>query len=103
MASTAPQAAPATPVGKMRVALERSGSAADVVVTVRADPDIVLDKIGVIEQRPGFLALILPPLESWADRLAWLPRDARERIESGACYERLLEAVRARWLRDAHP
>ena len=38
-----------------------------------------------------------PRLEHWATRLTWLPREARERIDGGAFYERLLEVVRALW------
>ena len=93
----APTGAPQS-AGMMRVALTKAADgAADVVVTLRGDPDITLDGIRAVEQRPGFLTLTLPPLERWADRLAWLPREARERIEAGAFYERLLEVVRARW------
>ncbi|MCC7110681.1 MAG: tyrosine-type recombinase/integrase [Deltaproteobacteria bacterium] len=93
-----PPARPAeVAVGRMRVTLTRDGSGADVTVTVRADPDITLAGIRVAEPRPGFLTLSLPPLEEWAERLAWLPRDTRERIEEGAFYDQLLAAIRERW------
>lgn len=92
------------PAGKMRLELVRTpDGGADVIVTLRADPDVTLDGIRAVEQRPGFLTLTLPPLEAWADRLAWLPRDARERIETGSFYQRLLEAIRARWPASSYP
>lgn len=87
----------ASPVGRMQIRLRRDEDGADVTVVVRADPDIVLDGIRVTEPRPGFLALSLPPLEDWAERLTWLPPDTRARIEEGAFYEQLLAAIRVRW------
>ncbi len=87
----------ASPVGRMQIRLRRDDDGADVTVVVRADPDIVLDGIRVTEPRPGFLALSLPPLEDWAERLTWLPPDTRARIEEGAFYEQLLAAIRVRW------
>lgn len=88
---------PASPVGRMRVRLERDEAGARVTVVVRADPDVVLEGIRVAEPRPGFLTLSLPPLEEWAEGLSWLPPETRERIEEGAFYEQLLAAIRARW------
>lgn len=82
---------------RMHVRLTRHHHGGDVAVTIRGDPDVTLDGIRVSEPRPGFLTLSLPPLEAWAERLSWLPRDTRERIEMGAFYDHLLAAIRERW------
>jgi hypothetical protein len=87
-----------SPVGRMHVQVQRTDPVhADVIVTLRGDPDITLNGITATEQRPGFLSLSVPPIEHWESQLSWLPREVRLRIDDAAFYEALTEAVRRRW------
>lgn len=96
-APTSTAKAPERSVGRLRLAFRPRERSADVDVLIRGDPDVLLDGVHLDEPRPGFLTLSLPPLEAWTDRLAWLPREVRERVEEGSFYENLLEAIRSRW------
>ena len=87
--------------GRMRIALTlRSAGAADVVVELQdasGGPTIQLRGIHVTEARLGFFALHLPAAEDWQPALSFLDAAARARVEDVAFYERLRDAVVARF------
>lgn len=92
------------PAGRMRIALRRAGNAADVDVELsdlHGGPAVRLTGIRVEEQRPGFFSLQLPPAEDWAPALSFLDDDARARVEAVDFYERLRDAVIARFISTA--
>jgi site-specific recombinase XerD len=89
-----------TPAGSLRVRLaartdgRTDGRSADVEVAVSdGEVTVVLDGMVVEEQRPGFFALHLPPLESWQTRLSFLSAEAQSRVDDAAFYERLRDHV----------
>jgi hypothetical protein len=92
------------PVGQMRIELthrERQRNttpSADVVLEILTKPrSIRLRGIEVREPRPGWVTLVVPPLESWEEPLRWLMPEERERIESPEFYQ-LLQVHRTRKL-----
>ena len=100
---TAPAAAPTTtPTGRMRIeiALRPTGSA-DVAIVVQDNsggPPVKLGGIVVEEARPGFFTLQLPPLEDWRPALSFLDDDLRARVDDVGFYDRLRDAVVARFV-----
>ncbi len=92
--------------GRMRIAIEpieeESGKprSARIELTIAASPrPIKLSGIYVRELRPGWLALDVPPLETWAEPLRWLTPQQRERIESAEFYGLLQREITRRFLR----
>ena len=95
-----PSAAP-TPVGSMRLRVtpRADGRSADVQVAVSdGDVVVVLDDIVLTQQRPTFFALQLPPLEAWQPKLSFLSAEAQARFDDADFYERLRDAVIARFM-----
>ncbi len=86
----------APPAGRMRLLLRRVGNAADVVVELidnSGSPAIRLSGITLEEQRPGFFALHLPPLEEWQPALSFLDAKARAHVDDAAFYEHVRDAA----------
>lgn len=50
------------------------------------------------ESRPGWIALDLPPLEIWEDRLRWVSPGQRDRITSPDFYQLLQKHLSQRFL-----
>jgi hypothetical protein len=73
--------------------------AADVKVTILSnDHHVRLDGIVVRQPRPGWVTLVVPPLEAWEKPLLWLTPPQRERIESPEFYKLLQEQIGRRYL-----
>lgn len=96
-----PPPAPSSFKGRMRLALRLTArDAADVVVELQdgaGSPTVALAGIAVREARPGFFTLQLPPAEDWQPALSFLDADARARVDDVVFYERLRDAVVARF------
>ena len=67
-----------------------------VVIHNRPHP-IRLKGITVMESRPGWVALDIPPLEAWKEVLAQLPSPQRKRIESPEFFRILQTEVTRRF------
>ncbi len=50
------------------------------------------------EPRPGWVTLEVPPLEAWEQRLCWLTRAERERVESPEFYRLVQEHAARKYL-----
>jgi hypothetical protein len=97
-------ATPPPPVGrfslKLDVVTESTGRPSGLATLVlRGPPDVALGGIRVVEQRPGFVSIELPTLETWDAALARVPADVRARLEEPAFYARLQGALSERWMR----
>lgn len=100
LTAATPRALAPKPAGRMRLQLRRRGRCADVVVELvdnSGGPAVRLDGITLEEQRPGFFALHLPPLEDWLPALSFLDDDARARVDDVGFYEALRDAAVARF------
>lgn len=93
---------PEAPVGRMRIALTlRDDRVGEAVVELHGKGDAPAIKLGGIEveeARAGFFTLRLPPAEDWAPALSFLDDDARARVDDVSFYERLRDAVVARFV-----
>jgi site-specific recombinase XerD len=91
-----------TTPGRMRLGLVlRAEGGADVAVELAdssGGPTVRLSGIVVHEPRPGFFSLHLPPLEDWAPALSFLDDELRARVDDVGFYERLRDAVVARFV-----
>ncbi len=100
-----PKQRPAPAIGRMKISVQPTAGEAGtprrarVELTIAANPrPIQLGGIYVRELRPGWLALDVPPLETWAEPLRWLTPQQRERIESAEFYELLQREITRRFL-----
>lgn len=90
--------------GRMRIILDEieerdGGLTAPVTISIHNQPaPVKLIGITVSENRPGWIALDIPPLESWETSLSKLPRGQRDRIESPDFYKLLQEQITRRFL-----
>jgi tRNA(Met) C34 N-acetyltransferase TmcA len=72
---------------------------ADAVVTIINNANVNLGGIVLTLSRPGWVALKLPPLESWEQHFRWLTQQQRERITSPDFYQHLQKQLGDRFLR----
>ena len=103
--ATVPAHAPGASVGMLKLSVEPGSTSSDGtpraacrVFVVQPSASIELSGIALSEPRPGWLALEVPPLESWQPALAQLTAAQRERITSPEFYDLLHRELSRRYV-----
>ncbi len=96
------------PVGSLRIEIvplpsDGGEKRAAASITVMNETPVTLDGIRVRESRPGWVAVDLPTAGAWEQRLEWLSKAQRDRMDSPSFYEYLRNILGRKFLALSEP